>query len=42
MALNREFRWIPVELYQQLRQAESDASGLFASRLSPARAERTR
>lgn len=42
MALSRDYRWVPVELYQRLRQAWLDVSFLFIGRLSAPRAERTR
>jgi hypothetical protein len=42
MALSREFRWVPVEIYQQLRRDWLDVSFLMGGRLSSPRAERMR
>ena len=42
MALGREYRWIPIEVYRQFRQVWSDISSFIGGRLSPACGERLR
>jgi hypothetical protein len=42
MALSREYRCVPVELYQRIRQAWLDVSFPVSGRLSAPRPKRTR
>lgn len=42
MALSREYRWIPIDVYRQCRQLWSDITFVIGGRPHPAHAERIR